>query len=136
MLLATNDEDWEFVLLNLYNDLLGSGNVVIQFCDDHVQSYFSGYDKFELLLCQNSNALMPGQTLELKACIGAFSSAVKLRVFVNGAALETTDMGYAKYKRVIKPNDPEKINLRVEYKDQNGMETTRQQLITYKVLKP
>ncbi|MES2775428.1 MAG: hypothetical protein V4722_14735 [Bacteroidota bacterium] len=137
ILLQINDSQWKIVLLNLYNDLLGAKHTIVQFCDEQVQSNFCGYDKFEPLIFQNTTALQPGQTLEIRAGIGAFSSGSFPEIFANGTALELNDSGYARYKKIVTARDPGKILIMVRYHDRwSGQLVSKETMIRYKVLKP
>ncbi|MES2775427.1 MAG: hypothetical protein V4722_14730 [Bacteroidota bacterium] len=135
-MLQTDSADWKFVLVNLYNDLLSSGHIVIKYCDDQVHAFTESFEKFEMLFSQNTTALLPGQILEIKAGVGAFTTVTNAKFFIEGKEIEMTDIGYINYKKRVSKNDPGEINVAVEFKFQGGKTQRRESTISYKVLKP
>ncbi len=136
LLLQTNDTDWKFVLLNLHNELIRSAAIVKLFYTEQTATHaVLDHEMLDMLISQNSLAVLPGQTFELKAGMGAFNIAAKPSVFVNGQLIKINESGYAEYKKVVATNDPGKLQVTIQYTDQNGFEATRSQMIFYKVLK-
>jgi gliding motility-associated protein GldM len=85
------------ILSKFQNDVLRSGNLVANYCQEQVGKVVVILDKFEILTSQSSSYLLPGQPLEIKAGIGAFSSNAKPTISINGVSQQANDSGFARY---------------------------------------
>jgi gliding motility-associated protein GldM len=125
------------ILSKFQNDVLRSGNIVAEFCQSRVGKMQVVYDRFEVLTSQNTNYLLPGQTLEVKAGIGTFSSNAKPTISIGGVTQVANDSGFARYTTSISGGSGGTIPVVVKFKDPNtGQETTKTTEVRYTVGQP
>ena len=86
------------ILSKFQNDIKTSENKVVAFCHQKVGEVKVVFDSYAAIVGQNSNYLMPGQQLEIKAGIGAFSKAAQPTINIGGANVAIGDEGYALQK--------------------------------------
>ena len=113
--LKTNDaigaKDWAYgyfhmtpaiasiaILSKFENDVKNSEAMVVDFCHKQVGAVQVVYDEFQAFAGANSQYLMPGQELNITAGVGAFSSAAKPSITVDGAGMPLNENGVAEYK--------------------------------------
>jgi gliding motility-associated protein GldM len=113
------------ILSKFQNDVLRSGNLVAEFAQNQIGKVEVVLDKFEILTSQNSTYLLPGQTLEVKAGIGAFSSAAKPTITINGVSQVANDSGFARYTTTIGGGGSGSVPVTVSFKDPNTGETVQ-----------
>lgn len=124
------------ILSKFQNDVLRSGNLVAEFCQNQIGKVEVVLDKFEILTSQNTNYLLPGQTLEIKAGIGAFSSAAKPTISINGVSQVANDSGFARYATTVGGGSGE-VPVSVSFKDPNtGQTMTKSTTVKYTVGQP
>lgn len=120
------------ILSKFQNDVLRSGNMMAQYCQDQIGKVEVVYDKFEILTSQSSNYLLPGQPLEIKAGIGTFSSAAKPTISINGVSQVANDSGFARYNTTV--SNSGSIPVTVSFKDPNtGEVMTKNTSVSYTV---
>jgi len=86
------------ILSKFQNDIKTAENKVVAFCHNEVGSVEVIFDSYAAIVGQNSNYLMPGQELEIKAGVGAFSKAAKPTISIGGAVVPIGEEGFALYK--------------------------------------
>jgi gliding motility-associated protein GldM len=125
------------ILSKFQNDVLRSGNVVAEYCQSQVGKQEVILDRFEVLTSQNSTYLLPGQTLEVKAGIGSFSSAAKPTITINGVSQLANDSGFARYTTTINGGAGGTIPVKVSFKDPNtGLISEKVSEVRYTVGQP
>jgi gliding motility-associated protein GldM len=86
------------ILSKFQNDIKTAENKVVTFCHTKVGEVKVIFDSYAAIVGQNSNYLMPGQELEIKAGVGAFSKAAKPSITIGGSNVELGEEGYASSK--------------------------------------
>jgi gliding motility-associated protein GldM len=125
------------ILSKFQNDVLRSGNIVADYCQSQIGKVEVILDKFEILTSQNTNYLLPGQQLEIKAGIGAFSSKAKPTISINGVSQQANDSGFARYTTTASGGGGGTVPISVSFKDPNtGQVTTKTTTVTYTVGTP
>lgn len=125
------------ILSKFQNDVLRAGNLIAQKCQAEVGKQEVILDRFEVLTSQNSTYLLPGQTLEVKAGIGSFSSAAKPTITINGVSQVANDSGFARYTTTISGGAGGAIPIKVSFKDPNtGQVTEKTSEVRYTVGQP
>jgi gliding motility-associated protein GldM len=125
------------ILSKFQNDVLRSGNIVADYCQSQIGKVEVILDKFEILTSQNTNYLLPGQQLEIKAGIGAFSSKAKPTISINGVSQQANDSGFARYTTTAGGGGGGTVPISVSFKDPNtGQVTTKNTTVTYTVGTP
>ncbi|MES2775160.1 MAG: GldM family protein [Bacteroidota bacterium] len=122
------------MLSKFQNDVMRSGNIVANFCQEQIGKVEVVYDKFEILTSQSSNYVLPGQPIEIKAGVGVFSSAAKPTISIGGQSMTANDQGFA--VKTINPTSSGSTSVTVTFKDQNGQTQTRTAPVEYTVGQP
>jgi gliding motility-associated protein GldM len=86
------------ILSKFQNDIKTAENKVVAFCHTKVGEVKVIFDSYAAIVGQNSNYLMPGQELEIKAGVGAFSKAAQPTITIGGSNVSIGEEGYALYK--------------------------------------
>ncbi len=86
------------ILSKFQNDVRNSEAQIIEYCHKEVGAVKVVFDQYVPLVGTNSQYLMPGQELDIKAGIGAFSKAANPRVTVDGGTATPQPDGSAEYK--------------------------------------
>jgi gliding motility-associated protein GldM len=119
------------MLSKFQNDVMRSGNIVANFCQEQIGKVEVIYDKFEILTSQSSNYILPGQSIEIKAGVGVFSSTAKPTITIGGTTQQANDQGFA--VNTITPSSSGSVSVTVAFKDQNGKPQTRTTQVLYTV---
>ncbi|MEO7924028.1 MAG: gliding motility protein GldM [Chitinophagaceae bacterium] len=86
------------ILSKFQNDIKTAENKVVAFLHNKVGTVEVVFDSYAAIVGQNSNYLMPGQELEIKAGVGAFSKAAKPTITIGGTNVPIGEEGFALYK--------------------------------------
>jgi gliding motility-associated protein GldM len=122
------------ILSKFQNDVKTSENKVVNFCHQQVGQVVVRFDRFEPIIGQSSNYLMPGQSLEIKAGVGAFSNAAKPTISIGGVSQQIGDSGFVRYTTQAAAGLGQKtIPISISYKDQDGNDRRIDRVVTYTV---
>jgi gliding motility-associated protein GldM len=107
---------------------------VIAFCHQQVGQVVVRFDRFEPIIGQSSNYLMPGQQLEIKAGVGAFSNMAKPTISIGGVTQQIGDSGFVRYTTQAAQGLGQKsIPIHITYKDQDGNDKVIDRVVNYTV---
>lgn len=122
------------ILSKFQNDVKTSENKVVAFCHQQVGHVTVRFDNFAPIIGQSSNYLMPGQTIEIKAGVGAFSAAAKPTITIGGQVQTVNDSGFVRYSTPVAAGLGQKsIPVHIVYTDQEGNQRTIDRLVNYTV---
>jgi len=122
------------ILSKFQNDVKTSENKVVNFCHQQVGQVVVRFDRFEPIIGQSSNYLMPGQALEIKAGVGAFSNAAKPTISIGGVTQQIGDSGFVSYTTQAAAGLGQKsIPITISYKDQDGNDRRIDRVVSYTV---
>lgn len=99
------------ILSKFENDIKNSEAMVVDFCQRQVGAVKMVFDSYKPIVGQSSNYLMPGQELTITAGIGAFNSAAKPTVTIDGANVPLTDSGVAVYKTTVSGSGSKMVHI-------------------------
>jgi gliding motility-associated protein GldM len=122
------------ILSKFQSDVKNSEGQVIDYLHKQIGEVKIIFDKFEPLVSTNATYLMPGDELQVKAGIGAFSAAAKPKVYINGALETLGDDGTAEYKTKVSSTGT--INVKIEYAKPDGSIGTIDKAVKYTVGQP
>ncbi|HEY6900814.1 MAG TPA: GldM family protein [Puia sp.] len=122
------------ILSKFQSDVKNSESQVIDYLHKQIGEVKVIFDKFEPLVGTNATYLMPGEELEVKAGIGAFSAAAKPKVYINGSLQPLGDDGTALYKTKVSSSG--NINVKIEYAKPDGSIGTIDKAVKYTVGQP
>jgi gliding motility-associated protein GldM len=122
------------ILSKFQSDVKNSESQVVDFLHKQVGEVKVIFDKFEPLVSPSATYLMPGDILEVKAGIGAFSAAAKPKIYINGSVQTVGDDGTADWKSPV--NSTGNVNVKIEYTKPDGSIGTITKDVKYTVGQP
>lgn len=122
------------ILSKFQNDIKGAENKVVSFCHQKVGEVKVVFDSYAAIVGQNSNYLMPGQQLEVKAGIGAFSKSSKPTITIGGTTVPIGEEGFALYKTDAGGVGAHSIPVRISFFNQTtGKDEIKEVKVEYTV---
>jgi len=122
------------ILSKFQNDIKTAENKVVTFCHQKVGEVKVIFDTYTAIVGQNSNYLMPGQDLEIKAGVGAFSKAAQPQISIGGSSVPIGDEGYALYKGQAGGVGSHTVPVRISFFNQTtGQNDVREVNVEYTV---
>jgi gliding motility-associated protein GldM len=115
------------ILSKLQNDIRNSESAVVDYCHSQVGQIVFKYDKFQAFIGANTQYVLPGQEVKIKAGIGAFSSAAKPTITINGSPTNPNENGVAEF--TDKPGSSKKYVVKVSFKTPDGNDEVREETI-------
>jgi gliding motility-associated protein GldM len=122
------------ILSKFQSDVKNSESQVVDFLHKQIGEVKVVFDKFEPLVSPSATYLMPGDELEVKAGIGAFSAAAKPKITINGNTLPLGEDGTADWKTHVTSTGT--VNVKIEYAKPDGSIGTITKDVKYTVGQP
>jgi len=123
------------ILSKFQSDVKNSEGQVVEYLHKQIGEVKVVYDKFQTIVAPNATYLMPGDELDIKAGIGAFSAAAKPKVSFNGQVMAVDDAtGEAEWK--TKVGSTGIVNVTVEYTKPDGSIEKKEMPVKYTVGQP
>ena len=119
------------ILSKFQNDVKTTENKVVTFCHEQVGKVTFRFNKYEPIVGQNSQVLLAGQDLEIRAGLAAFNSDQKPTITIGGAVVPLDDKGMAIWKQKV--NSTGKIVVNVKFRNQDGVEENKPYEVNYTV---
>jgi len=123
------------ILSKFQNNIKNAENQVVTFCHNKIGQVVVHMDQAGVLVGQSSNYLMPGDELEIKAGVGAYSSSASPSITINGSSVPVS-AGQGSYKTTVNGAGEHSVNVTVTYKDEKGVAQTKTETIKYVVGTP
>jgi len=108
------------ILTKFQNDIRNSEAQVAEFCHKEIGEVELIYDQFNAFAASNSQYLMQGEELVITAGVGAFSSAAKPSISIDGVNLPITADGSAIYKATAGAPGMNSKRVRISFLKPNG----------------
>ena len=108
------------ILTKFQNDIRNSEAQVAEFCHKEIGEVELIYDQFNAFAASNSQYLMQGEELVITAGVGAFSSAAKPSISIDGVNLPITADGSAIYKSTAGAPGITSKRVRISFLKPNG----------------
>ena len=124
------------ILSKFENDIKNAENQIVTYCHNKVGAVEVVYDQFQAIAAANSTYLMPGQELIVTAGVGAFNSAAKPTVSIDGASIPLNANGVAEKKFQVSGGGSKKVHVVISYKKPDGKEDQLVKDIEYTVGTP
>ncbi|HUQ67864.1 MAG TPA: gliding motility protein GldM [Flavitalea sp.] len=122
------------ILSKFQNDVRTSENKVVAFCHQQVGQVVVRFSRFEPIIGQSTNYAMPGQSIEIKAGIGAFAEAARPTITIGGVTQQVGDSGFVRYTTMAAAGlGAKSIPVHIVYKDQDGIERIKDINVNYTV---
>jgi len=125
------------ILTKFQNDIRTSENKVVAFCHQKVGEVKVIFDSYAPIVGQSSSYLFPGQELEIKAGVGAYSKTAQPSIVVNGSSVPIGTEGFASYKTTVNGVGSHSIPVKISYFNQvTGKQEQKDVTIEYTVGSP
>lgn len=119
------------ILSKFQNDIKNSEAQSVEFCHKQIGAVELVYDEFQAIANANASYVMPGEEIIINAGVGAFNSASKPTVTVDGSAASATEDGSFEYK--FKPSSSGQKNVTITFVKPDGTTATVTKPIKYTV---
>jgi gliding motility-associated protein GldM len=123
------------MLSKFQNNVKNAENQVVTYCHNKIGEVAVHMDKVGVLVGQNSNYLMPGQELVVKAGVGAYSSASKGALTINGSTSQLVN-GQTEYKTTVSGAGAHTIQISGTFTGEDGKPVTINEKVEYVVGTP
>lgn len=124
------------ILVQLKLSVAERGYAIISYCNEmSLPGCVLRFDTYTALIGQNSQAILPGEELEIFAGMGAFSKQAGLKISVNGRRVTVNDEGMMRYsfKPAGKPGTYQ-LPVVLDFVDQDGKQRSIEKTVTYLLL--
>jgi gliding motility-associated protein GldM len=99
------------ILSKFQNDIKNSEAQVVEYCHKEIGEVELVYDQFQAIANANASYVMPGEEIIINAGVGAFNSASKPNVSVDGAGATPTPDGSFEYKFKPTSSGMKRVNI-------------------------
>lgn len=123
------------ILNKLQNDVKNSEAQIIDYCNQQIGAVKVVYDNFQAIAQANRTYAMPGDAIEIKAGIGAFSQAAAPEIFIDGQK-QPLSGGMAVYKTTAGGAGTRKIPVKIIYTTPAGEKLEKNEMVEYTVGTP
>ena len=125
------------ILSKFENDIKNSEAMIVDYCHQQVGAVEMVFNTYQPLVGQSSNYLMPGQELTITAGIGAYNSAAKPTVTIDGASAPLNTNGVAETKFNVGGPGTYTRKVHITYTNQStGQQESKDFPVTYTVGSP
>jgi gliding motility-associated protein GldM len=125
------------ILSKFENDIKNSEAMIVDYCHQQVGAVEMVFNTYQPLVGQSSNYLMPGQELTITAGIGAYNSAAKPTVTIDGASAPLNANGVAETKFNVGGPGTYTRKVHITYTNQStGQQESKDFPVTYTVGSP
>jgi len=125
------------ILTKFQNDIRNSEAQVAEFCHKEIGEVELVYDQFNAFAASNSQYLMSGEELLITAGVGAFSSAAKPTISIDGVVVPVGVDGSAMYKTVAGATPGvQRKRVRISFLKPNGETAVVEKEVQYTVGTP
>jgi gliding motility-associated protein GldM len=121
------------ILSKFESDVKNSESQVIDYLHKQIGEVKIKFDKQEAIVSPSATYVMPGDDLEIKAGIGAFSSAAKPTITINGTQYPVNDDGVADFKTKAEGSGPKEVMVHIEYAKPDGTIVKEDKPVKYTV---
>jgi gliding motility-associated protein GldM len=123
------------MLSKFQNNVKNAENQIVTYCHNKIGAVVYHMDQVSVLVGQNSNYLMPGQELVIKAGVGAYSSASKGTLNINGSS-QTLVNGQTEYKTTVSGAGPHSVQITGTFTGEDGKPVAISEKVEYVVGTP
>jgi gliding motility-associated protein GldM len=125
------------ILTKFQNDVRNSEAQVVEYCHKEIGEVELVYDQFNAFAASNSQYLMSGEELVITAGVGAFSSAAKPTISIDGNVVPIGADGSATYKTTAGSTPGDNIKrVRISFLKPNGETAVVEKEVKYTVGTP
>jgi gliding motility-associated protein GldM len=118
------------MLSKFQNNVKNAENQIVTYCHNKIGTVEVHMDQVGVLVGQNSNYLMPGQELVVKAGVGAYSSASKGTLNINGSSQALVN-GQTEYRTTVSGSGPRTIQITGTFTGEDGKPVAISEKVEY-----
>ena len=108
------------ILSKFESDVKNSESQVIDYLHKQIGEVKIKFDQFDAIVAPSATYVMPGDDLEIKAGIGAFSAAAKPKITINGTDYAVDADGEADFKTKAEGAGEHTVNVHIVYAKPDG----------------
>ncbi len=123
------------ILSKFQNDVKNSEAQLVDYIHSQIGAVKIVYDQFEAIAQANRTYAMPGDEIEIKAGVGAFSDAAKPKITINGQPM-TLEGGKATFKTTASGAGEHSVAVKVEFTKPDGTTAVKDEIVKYTVGTP
>ena len=125
------------ILTKFQNDIRNTEAKVVEYCHKEIGEVELVYDQFNAFAASNSQYLMSGEELVITAGVGAFSSAAKPTISIDGVVVPVGADGSAMYKSVAGATPGvQRKRVRISFLKPNGETAVVEKEVQYTIGTP
>jgi gliding motility-associated protein GldM len=121
------------ILSKFQNDIKNSEAQIVEYCYKKIGEVKLVYDQFQVLAQASSNYVMPGDKLTITAGVGAFSSAAKPTITINGQVMPLQPDGTAAFNTTAESAGEKVVDVKVQYSKPDGTPVIEDKQVKYTV---
>jgi len=122
------------ILSKFQNDIKNTENKIVEYCHTQVGAVIFKNDAYAAIVTADANYVLPGQSINVTAGVGGFSTQVKPKITIGGQTMEVTGDGTVTRKIDAGAVGTHSIPVHISYIDQNdGKEKVVDRKIEYTV---
>jgi gliding motility-associated protein GldM len=124
------------ILSKFESDVKNSESQIIDYLHKQIGEVKIKFDKFDAIVSPSATYVMPGDELEVKAGIGAFSAAAKPKISINGTDYPVNDDGEADFKTKAEGSGEHTVTVHIVYAKPDGSLVSVDKPVKYTVGTP
>ncbi|HVZ57455.1 MAG TPA: gliding motility protein GldM [Chitinophagaceae bacterium] len=121
------------MLSKFQNDVKTSENRIVAFCHNQVGQVAVRFDTYAAIIGQSSSYVLPNQSIDVTAGVGAFSKAAKPTITIGGVTVPIGEDGAAHQKVTGGSVGEHEVPVVIQYVDQEGKQQTIRESVKYTV---
>ncbi|MDB5201603.1 MAG: gliding motility protein GldM [Ferruginibacter sp.] len=123
------------LLSKFQNNVKNAENQAVTYFHNQIGQVVVHMDQVGVLVGQSSNYVMPGEPISITAGVGAYSSAAKPTIVINGSSVPVTN-GQGTYTTTASGAGEHTVSVNVTFIDENGKPQTKPETVKYTVGTP
>src|SRR5580692_9654168 len=124
------------ILSKFESDVKNSESQVVDYLHKQIGEVKVRFDQFDAIVSPSATYVMPGDDLDIKAGIGAFSSAAKPTISINGANAPVDAEGIGEFKTKAEGSGEHTVMVHIQYAKPDGSMVTEDKPVKYTVGTP
>lgn len=124
------------ILSKFESDVKNSESQIIDYLHKQIGEVKIRFDQFDAIVAPSATYMMPGDDLEIKAGIGAFSASAKPTITINGTVYPINSDGEADFKTKAEGVGQHTVSVHIVYAKPDGTMASVDKPVTYTVGQP
>jgi gliding motility-associated protein GldM len=121
------------ILSKFESDVKNSESQVVDYLHKQIGEVKIKFDQFDAIVSPSATYVMPGDELDIKAGIGAFSAAAKPKITINGSEYPVNEEGVADFKTKAEGSGEHTVSVHIVFAKPDGSLATKDVPVKYTV---